>query len=82
MTDLDRVLERWDMIAELSELVQPSGTGHIRTAINVLLDVTREREQQLSSQHRVALELMRPDRWQQNWLKLDRFEDRLFQVDH
>jgi hypothetical protein len=69
MTQLDQVLERWHMIAELSELVQPTDTGHIRTAINVLLDVTREREQRLSSQHQVALELMRPDRWHQDWLR-------------
>jgi hypothetical protein len=39
----------------------------------VLLDVTREREQRLSSQHQVALELMRPDRWQQDWLKSTKF---------
>ena len=67
ISELDRILERWHMIAELSELVQPTDTGHIRTAITVLLDVTREREQRLSSQHRVALELMRPDRWQRDW---------------
>jgi hypothetical protein len=73
MTELDQVLERWHMIAELSELVRPTDTGHIRTAINVLLDVTREREQRLSSQHQVALELMRPDRWQQDWLKSTKF---------
>ena len=71
MTELDQVLERWHMIAELSALVRPTCTGHIRTAITVLLDVTREREQQLSSQHQVALELMRPDRWQQDWLRND-----------
>ena len=71
ISELDQVLERWHMIAELSELVQPTDTGHIRTAITVLLDVTREREQQLSSQHQVALELMRPDRWQQDWLRYD-----------
>ncbi len=67
MTQLDQVLERWHMIAELSELVQPTDTGHIRTAIRVLLDVTREREQRLSSQHQVALELMRSDRWERDW---------------
>jgi hypothetical protein len=71
MTDLDQVLERWNMIAELSELVRPTDTGHIRTAINVILDVVREREQRLCSEHRVALELMRPDRWQQDWLRND-----------
>jgi hypothetical protein len=69
MTQLDQVLERWHMIAELSELVQPTDTGHIRTAITVLLDVTREREQRLTPEYRVALELMRPDRWQQDWLR-------------
>jgi len=59
------------MIEELSELVQPTDTGHIRTAITVLLDVTREREQRLSGHDRVALELMHPDRWQQDWLRYD-----------
>lgn len=73
MTDLDRVLERWDMIAELSELVGPNGTGHIHTAINVMLDLLREREQRLSSQHRVALELLRTDRWQHDWHKTGTF---------
>ena len=73
MSELDRVLERWNMIAELSDLVRPTDTGHIRTAINVLLDVTREREQRLSSQHQVALELMCPDRWQQDCLKSTKF---------
>lgn len=73
MSELDRVLERWNMIAELSDLVRPTDTGHIRTAINVMMDVTREHEQRLSGQHQVALELMRPDRWQQDWLKSTKF---------
>ena len=73
MSELDRVLERWNMIEELSDLVRPTDTGHIRTAINVMMDVTREHEQRLSGQHQVALELIRPDRWQQDWLKSTKF---------
>lgn len=69
MTEIERIMERWAVVAEISELVQPTATGHLRTTVRVLLDLLRRHEQSLPDRDRTALELIHPQRWQTDWLR-------------
>ena len=62
----------WQQIEWMSDQIRDSATGHIITAINVLLDRVKELEAAMSPQDQLLLEIKRPRRWHTEWTLLPR----------
>lgn len=65
----------WQQIEWMSDQIRDSATGHIITAINVLLERIRELEEMMSPKDRLILEIKQPRRWQTEWTLLPRYRN-------